>query len=211
MQLDQIGIFLKKHCQPLYRVLETAMGGAVYFRDKVTIDKALSESAIKGSVGGKEACVRALKVEDLDAFERFFSGFSDDYLEFFKPHGFSRRELLSILKKPYYLLYGLFVEDEIVGYGILKLFWGRKAFRGRLVAQSWGGKGIGHYLSQYINWQCEKLGFRARSTISKHNHASLKSHEIEGHYTVLSELPNDYMLIEFKPVMHGTEPKLEIK
>lgn len=211
MQLDQIGIFLKKHCQPVYRILETVMGWVVYLRDKATIDHAMQCSEVKGSVGGESASMRALTLEDLDTFEAFFSKFTDDYLVFFKPHGFSRNELRSILKKPYYLLYGLFVDGEIVGYAILKLFWGRKAFRGRLVAQDWGGRKVGHYLSKYINWQCGELGFRARSTISKKNHASLKSHEVKGHYTVLSELADDYMLIEFKQVEHDAPPELEIE
>jgi GNAT superfamily N-acetyltransferase len=133
------------------------------------------------------------------------------HLEYFRPHGFSRHELAVVLWRPFYLVYGLFVSGDLAGYCILKLFPGRIVFRGRLVAEEWVGKGIGRYLSNYIDWQCTMLNVRSRSTISRRNRASLKSHAREGDYQILGELPGDYMLIEFNNVDSREAPILRIE
>ena len=41
---------------------------------------------------------------------------------------------------------------------------------------------------------------RTRSTISRHNPASLRSHQAVADFAVIDELPNDYLLIEFPRV-----------
>ena len=48
--------------------------------------------------------------------------------------------------------------------------------------------------------QASLAGLRARSTSSRHNPASLKSHRAVAAYRVVAELPNDYLMIEFPPV-----------
>lgn len=208
MNPDRIGYWIKSHCRPLYGILEAAVGRWVALRYRQDIRRAASEATLHGSVDGQDAVIRLLSTSDLDALATFFAGISDRHLRFFRPHGFSRTELLAVLRKPSYLLYGLFVHDELVGYCTLKLFPGRKSFRGRLVGESWAGRGIGHFLSRYISWQVGLLGFRARSTISRKNLPSLKSHEVEGAFTVISELPDNYMLIEFHDIPHHGPPVL---
>lgn len=210
MSIDRFGYFIRAHCGFLYEFLERGMGAWVCFANRADIRRALGQSTISGTVDGKEARIRSLNLSDLNELERFFASLPNHYLKFFRPHGFDRVSLTAALKKQHYLLYGLFVENEMVGYGILKLFLGRKTFRGRLVSHAWSGRGLGHFLSRYMNWQVGLLHFRARSTISRKNLASLKSHEIEGHFTVINELPNDYMLIEFKSLEYSEPPELSI-
>ena len=47
--------------------------------------------------------------------------------------------------------------------------------------------------------QASLAGLRARSTISRQNPASLRSHEAVAKFEIVAELPNDYLLIEFPP------------
>jgi hypothetical protein len=171
----------------------------------------MEHATISGSVHGQPALIRPLGRADLDVLERYFGRMKDGHLEFFRPHGFSRKELAAVLSRPFYLVYGLFVSRDLAGYCILKLFPGRIVFRGRLVAEEWAGRGIGRYLSNYIDWQCTMLNVRSRSTISRKNRASLKSHAREEDYRVLEELPGDYMMIEFNNVERKEAPILRIE
>ncbi len=57
--------------------------------------------------------------------------------------------------------------------------------------------------------QASKAGLRARSTISRDNPASLRSHEAVAKFEIVADLPNDYLLIEFPPGRPET-PVLEV-
>ncbi len=96
--------------------------------------------------------------------------------------------------------YGIFVDDELVGYALLKVAPTGSAFIGLLVHPQSGGVGLGKFIASFLYWQASLAGLRARSTISRHNPASLKSHRAVAAYRVVAELPNDYLMIEFPPV-----------
>jgi len=209
--IDKLAYFVKKYCTPIYDVMERVVGHSVYYCNRRKIDFAVNRAEVIGSVDGKVAHIRPLEMRDHSELVVFFERISSEHLTFFHPHSFSSIGLARVLAKPYYLLYGLFVENAVVGYCVLKLFPGRKTFRGRLVSEDWGGRGVGRFLSKYLNWQVGLLGFSSRSTISRKNLASLKSHEIEGHFSVISELPNDFILIEFHRIDHPEPPNLLLR
>ena len=83
---------------------------------------------------------------------------------------------------------------------LLKLAPTGSAFIGLLVGPEHAGKGLGRFLSQYLYWQASLAGLHTRSTISRHNAASLRSHQAVADFAVIDELPNDYLLIVFPRV-----------
>lgn len=171
--------------------------------------KALAESNVSGQVFGQHGVMRQLTLEDLDSLKYFFSSMPDSRFYYFNPHGFENSDLIAVIRSRSFMVYGLFVEGVIVAYALLKLAPTGTAFIGRIVATDYAGKGVGRFLSKYLYWQASLAGLRSRSTISKNNLASLRSHQAVAEFSVIAELPNDYLLIEFQKV--GRErPVLEL-
>ena len=87
-----------------------------------------------------------------------------------------------------------------MAYALLKLAPTGSAFIGSLVGREHAGKGIGRFIVAYLYWQASLKGLRTRSTISRHNAASLRPHQAVADFAVIADLPNDYLLIEFPRV-----------
>jgi len=104
------------------------------------------------------------------------------------------------------MAYGLFVNEELAGYSLFKLYPGKKVFFGRMINPSLTGCGVGKFLSLYLQWQSQLIGFRMRGTINMKNSPSVGSHKAVGGFDILGELPNGYTLIEFPPEKCPAEP-----
>ena len=148
---------------------------------------------------GQTAVMRPLTVDDLDALHVFLEAQPEDHLRYFHPHRFDRASLRRVLRSQAFLNYGLFLDDRLSAYALLKVAPTGSAFIGRLVAPEYAGLGLGRFIARFLYWQASLAGLRARSTISRHNPASLRSHEAVARFKVVAELPNDYLLIEFPP------------
>jgi hypothetical protein len=197
MSVDQFAYWLKQNFPEFFSYTEVICGYMVYYRYRARIEDALKLAHQSGSISGRAAHIRPLRTDDLDELMTFFKGLPETHFAYFRPHGFSRAELVKVLKRPYYLKYGLFLEDKLVGYSLYKLYPGRKAFFGRMLSTSLTGCGLGKYLSLYLQWQSRLLGFRMRGTINLKNSPSVNSHKAVGGFEILGDLPNGYTLIEF--------------
>lgn len=197
--MEQLAYWLKQRFPPLFRGVEAVARGVTVLRFGGRIRRARKQGSLQGRVAGEPAVMRPLGVEDLDALSGFLSGQSEERLQYFRPHGFDRRSLRRVLASGAFLTYGLFVGDRLVGYALLKVAPTGSAFIGRLVDKNYGRMGLGQFLARYLYWQASLAGLRARSTISRHNPASLRSHEAVAKFEIVAELPNDYLLIEFPP------------
>ncbi len=98
------------------------------------------------------------------------------------------------------MTYGLIVEDALAAHGLLKLAPTGSAFISVLVGLAHTGKGLGSFIVEYLYWQASLAGLRTRSTISRHNPASLRPDQAVAEFSVAEELPNDYLMIEFPRV-----------
>lgn len=211
MTIDQIAYWAKKRCRPAFVVLETICGFLVAFWHQRRISLALSQAPQSGSIDGREANIRPLGPDDLEALLCFYATLPESHFAYFRPHGFSRREVKRVLRRPYYIAYGLFLGEEVVGYSLFKLYPGKKAFFGRMISTRLMGCGLGKYLSLYLQWQCRLLGFRMRGTINLKNSPSVGSHKAVGGFEVLGDLPNGYTLIEFpRERMPVAPPELKL-
>ena len=109
-------------------------------------------------------------------------------MAYFHPHEFGRADLTAVLRSRSFMTYGLFVEDALAAYALLKLAPTGSAFIGLLVGPAHTGKGLGRFIVAYLYWQASLAGLRTRSTISRHNPASLRSHQAVAHFAVIAEL-----------------------
>jgi uncharacterized protein (DUF3820 family) len=197
--MEKLAYLIKQRFPALFRVIETLARAATVLWFGCSRDRALANARIEGTVGGRPAVIRPLGVADVAKLTGFLAAMPEEHLRFFHPHGFSASEVERILRSRAFMTYGLFVADEFVAYALLKLSPTGSAFIGRLVAPGHAAKGVGRFLSRYLYWQAAVACLRARSTISKKNAASLRSHQAVTQFRIVSELPNDYLLIEFPP------------
>ncbi|WP_018866764.1 MULTISPECIES: GNAT family N-acetyltransferase [unclassified Thioalkalivibrio] len=197
--MEQLAYQLKHRLPWLFRGVEAVARGVTVLRFGGRIRRARRQGTLQGRVAGEPAVMRPLGVEDLDALSGFLSGQPEERLQYFRPHGFDHRSLRRVLASGAFLNYGLFAGDRLVGYALLKVAPTGSAFIGLLVHPDFAGMGLGRFIVQFLYWQASRAGLRARSTISRHNPASLRSHEAVAKFEIVAELPNDYLLIEFPP------------
>lgn len=209
MTIDQFAYWLKQHCRPVFQVVEVFCGYGVYVLHRRRIAAALRQATQRGKINGCAATIRPLGPEDIEPLLAFYATLPEGHFKYFRPHGFTRRDMEKVLARPFYLAYGLFMESEIVGYSLFKLYPGKKAFFGRMLSTRLTGCGLGKYLSLYLQWQCRIMGFRMRGTINLQNTPSVGSHKAVGGFTILGDLPNGYTLIDFpQELMPECPPEL---
>lgn len=190
----------------VYRVLAWANATATVALHGRAIRRALANADVAGTVRGRPAVMRALTPADLPALHSFLTALPESHLRFFHPHGFDERSLRQVLKSRALLTYGMFREDALVAYAIIKLFANKKGFIGRLVAPDMAGMGVGRFLSRYLYWQGYRLGFKLRSTIHSDNLPSLRSHQAVRPFRIVAPLPNNYNLIEYSITDEDARP-----
>ena len=173
------------------------------------ITAAQNQSVIEGSVNGAPASIQPLDSSDAEALHEFLTNLPAGWLQYFQPHPFDRAGLEKVLRSQAFMNYGLYVDSQIAGYALLKVAPTGSAFIGLLVHPQYGRLGLGKFIVAFLYWQASLAGLRTRSTISRHNPGSLKSHQAVADYQVVAELPNDYLMIEF-PSVPRERPELNL-
>lgn len=141
--------------------------------------------------------------DDLDALVELLRGQGEARLRFFRPHGFDRASVQRMFANPSFLMFGAFHDRRLVGYFFLRCFWNRKCFVGRLIDQPFEGKGIGRTMNNIMYHAAWWSGFRCFTSISTNNKWIMRAHAGNPHAKFVSNLANDYQLIEFVPVAGG--------
>ena len=202
--------YLVKHRYPgLFVWIERCARVITVARCGARTRRALKKATLQGVVAGQSAVMRPLTLEDVDSLATFLETMPEGHLRFFHPHRFDRSVLRQVVGSRAFMTYGLFVEDKLVAYALLKISPTGSAFIGRLVQPGWAGCGIGRFIASFLYWQGSLAGLRVRSTVSADNQASLRSHQAVAEYRVIAQLPNDYMLIEF-PQTTVERPALDL-
>ncbi len=200
IKLENIAYRLRV-CVPLFfRQIEKIARGVVSIRFGRHIKTAEAISTIHGIVQGWPAVIRPLTESDLSGLKAFLDTMPDFHLKFFHPHDFDEQSLIKVLRSRAFLNYGLFINDELTAYGLLKVSPTGSGFMGQLVSPDWCGRGLGRYLVAYLYWQASIAKLRPRATISCDNKVSLHAHASVADYRIVAELPNNYLMIEFPGV-----------
>ena len=101
-----------------------------------------SEMDLMVSAGDCQAQVRFLTLRDLEAFGEFLSRLDVRYLP---PHPLDRSTGERVLRRRSHLPFGIFVEGELIGYILLRLFFLRRAVTGIWMLASTHSAGVGRH------------------------------------------------------------------
>lgn len=207
--MESLAYLIKQRWPGLFRLIERLARRFSSLRFGRRIKAAQQAATVTGSVDGRAAEIQSIGVDDLATLHEFLFNLPDDWLKYFHPHPFDRKGLQTVLRSRAFLNYGLFVEGNLIGYALLKVAPTGSAFIGLLVHPDFSRLGIGKFIVAYLYWQGSLAELRVRSTISKTNPASLKSHQAVADYQIVAELPNDYIMIEF-PAEPRERPELQL-
>lgn len=207
--MDKLAYLLKHRFPAVFRGVESVARWAVTLRYGRRLTYAKSRAVVMGKISGRPATMQALNPDKAETLYEFLQGLPREYMRYFQPHSFDLDSLTKVLRSRAFLNYGLFVDKRLIAYGLLKVAPTGSAFIGLLVHPQFAGRGLGKFMVAYLYWQASVAGLRVRSTISRLNPGSLRSHQAVSEFKVVAVLPNDYMLIEF-PRGPVEQPKLEI-
>lgn len=140
---------------------------------------------------------RWLRKEEMSQLADFFTKQSDSAYEFFKPHGFDLKSLVSKNKDKSFIMIGAFSGNEMVGYCFLRCFFNKHVFRGKIVDIQYQGRGIAKMMGRLTTEICQLAGFRLFATISRNNVKSISSSKAVNDICIIKELPNDYLYVEY--------------
>ena len=195
--LERLAYLLKHRLPRLSRGVEWAARMATVLRFGKAIDTAQENAKLIGTVKGQPAEMRVLRTVDTPLLQAFVEKLPSDWFEHFRPHPFDHQGLKAVLKSKAFMNYGLVIDQKLAGYVLLKVAPTGTGFIGLLVHPDYRGLGLGKFLVAFLYWQASLAGLRVRSTISRHNPASLRSHQAVADFRIVADLPNDYIMIEF--------------
>lgn len=198
--VEQIAYLVKQRCPRLFRCVEAGAQTLTCLRFGRRTADAQNHASVEGSLNGAPASIRPLYYSDAQALHEFVTTLPNPWLRYFQPHPFDLTGLEKVLKSRAFMNYGVFVGPEMIGYALLKVAPTGSAFIGLLVHPKFGRLGLGKFIVAFLYWQSSLAGLKTRSTINRHNSASLKSHKAVSEYKIVAELPNDYIMIEFPRV-----------
>lgn len=188
-------LFLKHRVPALWRVIEWVNAVLFNLLHRARVEREAERSLQEFTLARYR--FRSLREADLPALEELISRQAAGRLEHFKPHGFDRDSLARVCRNPSILMFGVFAGRSLVGYFLLRCFWNRRCFVGRLIDEPHEGHGIGRVMNRIMYATAWRSGFRCMTTVSKHNTMIMRSHARNPAAQVRKELPNDYLLIEF--------------
>ena len=188
-------LFVKHHVPIVWRMVEWLNASLfVSFHGRRLEDEAAQcfrEFLLDGYV------FRPVIYEDLRDLKNLLDKQSEERLEHFRPHDFDLQSLENSFRNPAFLMFGVFFQEDIVGYFFLRCFWNRRCFVGRLIDEHHDKQGIGRVMNQIMYHTAWRSAFKCHTTISKNNAQVMRSHANNPAVRVLRELPNNYLFIEF--------------
>jgi len=193
--VERLLIFIKHRLVILWRIIEWGNGivFSIIFRSEIL---RVLQDEIESTLWPPYS-YRTLTSSDSEALYGLINSQESDDLKYFKPHGFDTASVNKQFENPAMILLGVFNEEKLIGYFFLRFFVNRKCFVGRLIDKDYRGKGIGDIMNKIMYETAWRMSFRCLSTISKNNKAVVHAHEKNPHISILKELSNDYLLVEF--------------
>lgn len=138
---------------------------------------------------------------DAENLCEFFSKQPEEMFKYFKPHDFDIKTINRKITDKAFITIGCFDSDKIIGYCFIRCFFNGKAFRGKIVDANYQGRGIAKKMGAIISAISYSCGLRLYATISKDNLASMNSSKAINEVVVVEELPDNYVYIEYLPLV----------
>lgn len=146
---------------------------------------------------GEEYSYKFLQNSDLQSLYEMLQQQDQEQFKFFKPHDFDLYTLNRLYKNPSFLMFGVFEKDILVGYFFLRCFINKKSFTGRIVDETYQGKGIAKRMGRILHQTAWQSGFRVFGTASRENFKSLNSYRSINNFKIIRELENNYIYFEY--------------
>lgn len=197
MRVEEIAYRVRGRFPAAFARLQKLIEVALHLGLRRARSRAASDSRVEFVTNGQRACLRMLGVADADLLVALMESASEHELEFFRPHAFDEAGVRRVLKLAAYWPYGLFLDDRLIGYALIKFTPARTGFIGRYIAAEFVGRGFGKAMVRYMYWQFAKAGVKPMATVHRRNYPSLRSHR-ESRAEIVQELNNGYLLIRYR-------------
>ena len=189
-------LYIKHKFHFIWDLMEWLNGAVfkwLYYKD---IEKCEEVSLSKyGNNGFRYQKIQKHELEKLCAF---FEAQSEETYTYFKPHGFDLKSLQKLYKNSSFYMFGVFDQNEIVGYFMIRFFINKNAIVGFFVDPKQQGKGIAKTMGRIMFEICWNNHFKVFATVSKLNLPALKSYKSINNYCIIKEINKEYLFIEFK-------------
>ena len=143
--------------------------------------------------------VRLVKKEDAKALAAFFAEQPEECYRWFKPHEFDEKTLVKLIERKSFVMYLVWGDGRVVGYGFVRCFFMGKGFLGKMVDYRCGGKGIATLIVKTGMDICLRAGIRMFESINKDNVASMRCSQKACKVVVVEELEDGDVLVEDFP------------
>lgn len=193
--MEKVLIYIKHHLGFLWRIVEWVNGSIFFLLFNSKMQKVLQE--VISEFISHPIAYRVLIESDAQELANLINSQEAEDLKYFNPHGFDKVSLRKQFKNPAFLMLGSFDGNILIGYFFLRFFANKKCFVGRIIDRPYRGIGIGAVMNRIMYETAWRMGFRCLSTISKNNQLVISAHAKNPSMKVLSELPEDYLLVEF--------------
>ena len=195
--MEKVLIFIKHNFSFLWNIIEFFNSFLLQLLYGTQISSTVSKFKDYYNIN-QNYSIKILGKSNLEELNDFLVTLDNDSFQYFKPHNMDKKSLKVVLNKNSMLKFGFYdKEKNLIGYFILRMFFNKKCFIGRLVHPNFRGQGIAKEMSKILYCISKELGFNVYSTISKDNVASLNSHKKVNNYTIEKELEKDFYLIKF--------------
>jgi len=198
--MEQILLFIKHNLGFIWIIIERVNDLLFYLLYHKRLDRVTRE--VFKEIQHHSVVFRRISIAESASLYELIRNQPASDLTYFKPHSFEFKSIVRQTRKPSFLMMGAFINDSLVGYFFLRLFVNRKCFVGRLIDKNYRGHGIGVTMNRIMYEIAWRMKFRCLSTISRNNHAVIKAHSGNRYMSVLKELKDDYLLVEFLPDSH---------
>ncbi|MEQ6890037.1 hypothetical protein ABE957_15290 [Halomonas sp. CS7] len=194
--ITRVLLFIKHHLPWVWQLVEWLNARLFELLHRRRMQRQTQRAFAEFSLEGFS--FRPIRSEELPQLMALLERQGEARLHYFRPHDFTLLSLRRVCANPAFLMFGVWDDHgTLVGYFFLRCFWNHRCFVGRLIDQPSEGQGIGRVMNQIMYHTAWWSGFRCMTTISKHNHAVMRSHQNNPHARIVGELSNDYLLVEF--------------
>lgn len=143
--------------------------------------------------------MRLLDERDASALAEMLARQPEEAFTYFRPHAFDVETLKKLIRRTSFIMAGVFVNDQIIGYFFLRSFVHGQSYLGKMVDHAHQGQGIGKRMCKAAMDVAVTLGIRMFESINRKNLASLGSSSVLKQ-VVVQELEEGDLLIEDLPL-----------
>lgn len=189
---DYLIIMIRFKFPFLYTLLDWGNNvyGKLFFR---RFKRTLHRTSWEGRRPAEE--MRVLGEGDIPALLAIIEAASECSRGLFRPHEISAKTFRELMRAPYYLAVGYFIDGELSGYAFLRLYFPKKAFAGYFVADAQQGKGIGKRLFNVLK---EIVGGTSFDLYTCNKEENLASINVSTDFTIEQRMPGGYLVLKHR-------------